>query len=204
MNDHSSNSSTPSGHDPLSPRKPALSADALARRRLMLKGATGSAAALAALKPLGALATSQSTVLVCKNAQNKDALCTISGVQSAAHTFGPNITKVYACGKEKAYWKNNPSAWPQGCATTTQANTVFQYCSNGTKSMMQILTDNSPTIEADFICAYLNAQTLYAATPTTTMCFPYDAAKVVQLWKDGNPNRSRAQVLFQAICTAKA
>ena len=72
MNDQSSTQ-----NDPLSPQKPALSADALTRRRLMLRGATGGAAALAALQPVGALATSQSTVLTCLNGAGKEALCTL-------------------------------------------------------------------------------------------------------------------------------
>lgn len=205
MNDLSSNSSTPSGHDPLSPRKPALSADALARRRLMLKGATGSAAALAALKPMGALATTQSTVLVCKNAQNKDVLCTVSGVQSAAHTFGPNITKVLAYGKCKAYWQTNPSAWPTACRTTCaptlKVGTLFANCANSNKTMMQILTNYAGTIEADYICAYLNGSHLYDPVPTSTKCFPYSSSQVQALWTGGEPNRSKAQTLFKAICT---
>lgn len=211
MNDHSSNSSTPSGHDPLSSRRAPLSSDALARRRLLLKGASGSAAALAALKPIGALATTQSTVLVCPIAPGKDALCTVSGVQSGTHSFGPNITKIYAKGKSKAYFAGSRSRWPAGCAQTCapdlKVGTLLPYCQNSNVKMFDLLATSSTsgTIEADFICAYLNGSLLYsAAGPSTTMAFPYSSLKVKELWDKGGSTRVNAQTLFKGICTVNS
>lgn len=201
MNDQSSTS-----NDPLSPPKPALSADALTRRRLMLRGASGGAAALAALQPVGALATSQSTVLTCLNGAGKEALCTLSGVQSAAHSFGPGITRIPAKGKSKSYWKSNP--WPSGCATVCAPNklvgSLLSNCNSSYRSMtMQWLMANAASsIEADFICAYLNGTACYSATyPTASKAFPYSSGKVKEFWDAGGQTRTNAQTLFKAIQT---
>lgn len=203
MNDQSSTPGASSTNDPLSPQKPSLSADALMRRRLMLRGASGGAAALAALQPIGALATGQSTVLTCLNAQGKESLCSVSGVQSAAHSFGPNITKIQAKGKAKSYWKNNLGAWPASttCTPTTTVSTLFAGANNGSKTMLQVLTDHAGTIEADFIGAYLNGSALYATTPTALKNFPYSKEQVKALWDAGGDTRTKAQQLFSAIST---
>lgn len=201
----------PTPNDPLSPQKPSLSADALLRRRLLLKGATGSAAALAALQPVGALATGTSTVLYCKNADNKDVLCSLSGVTSAAHTFGPNVAKVLAVGKNKNYWYAK-SNWPTGCTPLTYVKDLLPGASSGVANMTlrdllnpaAVNSANFGTAEADFVCAYLNGLYLYGTLgPTDAMTFPYSAAKVKEFWGTApSATRTSARNLFVAIQTA--
>jgi hypothetical protein len=205
MNDQSSNPGASSTNDPLSPQKASLSVDALMRRRLMLRGASGSAAALAALQPIGALATGQSTVLTCLNAESKESLCSVSGVQSAAHSFGPNITKIQAKGKTKAYWLGCHTTWSsltaETCKSDMAVSQLFSGANNGTETMKAILKNRADSIEADFIGAYLNGATMYSASPTSTLCFPYSKAQVKGLWDAGVETRLKAQALFRGIST---
>lgn len=220
MNDHPSNSGAQLSDDPLSPRKSSLSADALARRRLMLRGASSGAAALAALKPMGALATGTggSTVLVCKNASNKDALCTLSGVQSAAHSFGPNITKITAGGKKTTHWSSRTGSgpgtpintWPSSCSSVcapgkTVGSLLAGCNSSYTNTKMLDLLNHSTagnSTEAHFIVAYLNAALLYSSTgPTLSKTFPYSMDQVKSFWTAGGTTRTNARDLFKAIAT---
>ncbi|RZL40629.1 MAG: hypothetical protein EOP35_00350 [Rubrivivax sp.] len=203
MNDHSPI------NDPLSPQKPSLSGDALMRRRLMLRGASTGVAALAALQPVGALATT-STVLTCKNGNDKVSLCTLSGVNSAAHSFGPNVTKITAFGKTKASWYALQT-WPSGCAPGSTVGSLLSGASSTVSSMLlrDILNPVSTngtkftTVEADFVCAYLNGLAYYEVTgPTQAKAFPYSAAKVKEFWGAGNPTRANAWSLFKAIQTS--
>lgn len=189
-------------NDPLAPQKPALSGDALARRRLLLRGASGSAAALAALQPGRALA-GDSVVLTCMGISGKKGLCSVSGVRSAAHSFGPNVTSIDAIGKSKAYWvaNANASAWPVG--TGTKIEDVFGTGTSFTgKTLLYVLTSKSSTIEADFVCAYLNGGMFYAASPSASKAFPYSASDVQKLWAAGGNTRTDAQFLFSKICIA--
>ncbi|WP_310386009.1 hypothetical protein [Roseateles sp.] len=171
-----------------------MSADALVRRRLLLKGAGTGAATLAALTPIGALAQTQSTVFVCKNGTGKDVMCTVSGVQSAAHSFGPNITKVTAGGKGVAYWGAAAPAvtpkpgvvavptplntWPAGVTPTALVKTVFgsgaAYANTGLFAMTNRYASQDM---AHWIAAYLNAKAMPAS-------FPYKPAEVVALYTD--------------------
>lgn len=201
MNDQSSNPGASSTNDPLSPQKPPLSPDALMRRRLMLRGASGGAAALAALQPIGALATGQSTVLTCKNGEGKESLCSISGVQSAAHSFGPNVVPIQAKGKHKSYWKT-ATYWPTGCSKGARLDSVLHTPANPDKTLLQILTSYSGTHEADFVAAYLNAAQSYALTPTALKNFPYSKEQVQALWKAGGDTREKARQLFNGISPA--
>ena len=210
MKNQSSSSDTSFGNDPLSPQRQPLSAEALLRRRLMLKGASSGVAAVAALKPIGVLAT-QATVLTCLNAQSQQTLCSVSGVQSAAHSFGPNVTTILAKGYTMAHWSANDgkgkpnNAWPTSCASTCApgkpVNALLAGCQNGTMSMLDVLATKSTTIEADYLCAYLNATAMWSATPTTAMCFPYSPAEVLAFWNNGGANLTKAQTLFKAIAT---
>ncbi len=201
MNDQSS---TP--NDPLAPPKQALSADALARRRLLLRGASGGAAALAALQPIGALATTQtSTVLTCLNGSGKESLCSLSGVNSGAHSFGPNIQKILAKGKAPTYWPGQ-TTWPAGCSSTcnksTIVSTLFPGCNYGTKTVLYVLQTYPTSIEAYFISAYLNGASYYSATtPTAALNFPYPSSKVVEFWNAQGDTRTNAFNLFKGIST---
>ncbi len=212
MNDQTSNPDVPLSGDPLSPARPVLSAEALARRRLLLKGAVGSAAAVAALQPVGALATGQSTVLTCLGDKGKEGLCSISGVQSAAHSFGPNIVAIQAKGKPMSHWSaatyndstkvwTPVNAWTEISHSKTAGSAFGSTCAStlSSKTLLAVLRDNSTTVEATYICAYLNAAVLYADTPSSTKTFPYSKEKVYEFWSAGGDTRAAAASLFQRI-----
>lgn len=222
MNKPSSTPGVSSANDPLSSHQAAPAADVMMRRRLLLRGATGGAAALAALKPVGALATSgTSTVLVCKNGLNKTSLCTLSGVQSAAHSFGPNIQKIQAAGKRLTYWSARTGATSSSCGTPNNAwpkaaeplvapgNKVSTLLSNSTYAnvkMLDLLNSQPSSDEAQFIVAYLNATSHYNDVgPTSAKSFPYSKSQVQSFWNPtaGLPadSRARARTLFESIAT---
>ena len=206
MNNQSSDSENSQRHDALAPVR-TLSTDALARRRLLLKGATGGTAALAALTPVGALATGTSTVLTCVGNTGAVGLCSHSGVQSAAHSFGSNITQIPAAGKNATYWKDRatwPTTSPTVCAKTTAVSTVLAGCSStfSGKNMLWALQYQPASVEAIWICAYLNGATMYNASgPTATQTFPYSSTQVKAFWDAGSTTRSNAYGLFSRITT---
>jgi hypothetical protein len=185
MNNQSSDSQN-SQHDvdPLAPVQP-LVGDALARRRLLLKGATGGASALAALTPVGAMA--QSTVFVC--GPNAQTVCSLSGTNSAAHSFGPNVSKVVAGGRPVAYWGKPSSTSPMVPANTWPTDgTAFGPAMklsdsflgvNSTTKLCKVLADSPGSPEAHWITAYLNA---LKYQPLGT--FPYTAAQVKGFYAD--------------------
>lgn len=218
MNKQSSGSDNSQRHDPLAPAR-TLSTDALARRRLLLKGATGGATAAAALTPVGALATGSSTVLYCIGTNGKKYLATVSGVASAAHSFGPNVVQIPACGKHVTYWKNNQSSWPSSispkdCRTGSRVDDLLPGCNSKftvkdwsrdqTKTIWALT--NCPTdVESIFIAAYLNGATRHdAAWPTASKAFPYSSAQVKEFWDKGGAPRSNAAALFALIMTESA
>jgi|SRR6218665_3601290 len=196
-------------HDPLAPER-TLSSEAVARRRLLLRGVGSGAAAVAALTPVRALATnSGSTVYVCASkTTGKDLICTLSGVDSAAHSFGPNITKVVAGGKKVSYWgdcKNTGSSktpvyapnnsWPIDYKIV--AKDALPNCSAAmsNKTLLEIMRANQSTEEAHWIGAYLNAAKFPAM-------FPYTPQQVLDLY-NGN-QRSKALTFFVTYLEGQA
>lgn len=207
MSNQSSGSENSQRDDPLAPTR-TLSADALTRRRLLLKGATGGTAALAALTPVGALATGTSTVLTCQGNTGAIGLCSVSGVQSAAHSFGSNISQIAASGKHTNYWSKDgltwPSTSPNACAKSTLVNSLLPGCSSTFSSQKTLWAlKNSPgSAEAIFIAAYLNGAKFYgAAGPSQSLAFPYSSAQVKNFWDAGGTTRANAQALFARIMT---
>ena len=181
----------------------------LNRRRLLLKGAASTGATVAALQPIGALATipSGSTVLTCPSsvAGAKETNCTVSGVQSAAHSFASNITKIPAGGKAISYWSATTNGVPNkrwNCSTLTKVSALFPYCNStySNKTLLDMLKNYSGTTEAGYICAYLNGTNFYSDPPTNIKCFPYSAAQVQTYWND-TKKRASALALFQRIST---
>lgn len=214
MSDKSVKSNISAGEDPLSPRKP-LAAN-LARRRL-LQGASGGAAALAALKPIGAAA--QTYVLTCQGV-SASSRCTLSGVTSAAHSFAVGYSALQAVGKDVSYWKSGlttsggtpTNAWPttglpKACTPTTQVGTLLTGCNStyATWTIRKLLCYNATTsasVEADFICAYLSAGKFWSSLgPSLTKTFPYSPQEVLDHWsKSGDTSkRGAARTLYNAI-----
>lgn len=179
-------------HDERLSGAPRMSSEALARRRLLLRGSTASATALAALTPIGALATSQSTVYTCVGVSGKESVCTLSGVQSAAHSFGPNTVKVPAGGRSPGWWKQSDGSaprrqWP--VPWTDKVSSVLTLAPMNLKSLtlFELMKNSkySNTVERHWLCAYLNAKAseqgllgLYG--------FPYTPSEVIGFYLTNN------------------
>jgi hypothetical protein len=183
----------------------------LNRRRLLLKGAASTGATVAALQPIGALATipSGTTVLTCPSSVGgaKETNCTVSGVQSAAHSFATNVTKIPACGKALSYWSANNAMVPVktwNCGYTTKCGTLLANCNSTytNRSLIWVLVNASGSDEAGYICAYLNGLNFYGA-PLSGKCFPYSHTDVQSFWGDTN-KRASALALFKRISTQTA
>ena len=112
---------------------------------------------MAALQPIGALATfpSGSTVPTCPSsvAGAKETNCTVSGVQSAAHSFASNITKIPAGGKAISYWSattNGVPTNPWNCLDLNQGERTLSvpYSTYSNKTLLDMLKNYSGTTEA--------------------------------------------------------
>lgn len=198
MNNQSSGSENSQRLDPLAPT-PTLSADALARRRLLLKGAGGGATALAALTPVGALATSQSTVYTCIGQAGKEGLCTLSGVQSAAHSFGPNIVKVPAGGLSPGWWGQEKyvsgnivpkRTWPVPYGNLVQTVLTLAPSNLGGLTLFELMRNPSYSnkVERHWLCAYLNAKASEQGLLPAPYQFPYTSTDVVNFYLASDQN----------------
>lgn len=143
--------------------------DPLARRRLLLSGLGKGAAVIGAAVPLQTLASS---VLVCNGSSGKNGLCTVSGFQSAMHSFGGGgtVTQVQARGWSAAKWGegqtfNEGPANPWPIPEDTLFRSVFG--GNSTATLYEVVQTN--TTNAHWVAAYLNGIKYY---PTS---FPYPA-----------------------------
>jgi hypothetical protein len=151
--------------------------DPLARRRLLLSGLGKGAAVVGVAVPLQTLA---STMLVCNGSAGKNGLCTVSGFQSAMHSFGgpSGPTQIAARGRAQFVWAypkppaSYPSppvppqpnvAWPASVPHTTLFKSVFG--GSSTLTLFQVIQNGGT--QASWITAYLNAAQYY---PTS---FPY-------------------------------
>ncbi|MGM9515320.1 hypothetical protein ACS5PK_13770 [Roseateles sp. DB2] len=182
--------------DPLAATR-GLSAEALARRRMLLKSAgTGGVATLAALSPMKAMAGGV-TLAVCSSAKTgKAVICTISGVQSAAHSFHGE-TFPNAWGYSPGWWgqinyvsgKAVPRrTWP--CNYNVTVGSILIRASSTTKNLtLFTLMSNSSyadTPERHWLCAYLNALAYETNTGwdkgRTGWAFPYSSTDVINFY----------------------
>lgn len=188
--------------DPLMATR-ALSADALARRRMLLKGAgAGSVATLAALAPMRAMAGNGVTLAVCSSAKGtgKAVICTISGVQSAAHSFHGE-TLPNAWGYSPGWWgqcttvsgvKVPTRTWP--CAYNVTVGSVLIRAVEPIRSITLLTLMTNPTYasapERHWLCAYLNALAYETNTGwakgTTGFAFPYSSTEVINFYLTSN------------------
>lgn len=149
----------------------ALSSAAAARRRVLLKGARKGATVLAAAVPIQTLA-GQSLLTFDGKHQ-----CSVSGMQSGVHSATPLSTPVCG-GYSISYWgagSGNPTnAWPT--AYQTKCNAVFTKSAlPANLSLFQVLQSYSSSVEAHWICAWLNAQ-------KGSFNFPYTAQQVLDYY----------------------
>lgn len=173
-----------------------MSSEAVARRRLLLRGTTAGATVVAALTPFGALGTSQSTVYTCIGKDGNEGLCTLSGVQSAAHSFGPGTVKVPAVGKSPGWWGQSVTVskktmprreWPVDWQA--KVGNVLTLAPHNLKqlTLFKLMSDSAyaNTAERHWLCAYLNAkageQGMFAPGG-----FPYSATDVITFYLTSN------------------
>jgi hypothetical protein len=175
-----------------------MSSEALARRRLLLRGTTASATALAALTPIGALATSQSTVYTCVGTSGKEAVCTLSGVQSAAHSFGPDTDKVQAGGKSPGWWSQSQTVkgetvprrpWPVPWGDKVESVLTLAPVNLRSLKLFELMSQSAyaNTAERHWLCAYLNAKAGEQGA-LVPYGFPYTASEVLGFYLAGNQN----------------
>ena len=176
----SENSATPS---PKAEGKGAtLSADALARRSLLLKGLGRGSAVLAATVPLQTLAGQS---LLTYDGKHQ---CSVSGMHSGVHSATPTDTPIcggYSPGwwrqsddgiKPRRTWPLLPNSWTYN----TKCSVVFsKRVLSGNPSLFQVMRDYSNTDEFHWICAWLNAL-------SHSFNFPYTGQEVIDFYNSSS------------------
>jgi len=161
----------------------ALSATALARRTMLLKGLGKGSAVLAATVPLQTLA-GQSLLTFDGKHQ-----CSVSGMQSGVHSATPTNTSV--CGGYSPGWWGQTTTTSDGAIVPRRTwpidykikcNTIFTRCTllnaNGTiPSLFQIMSDSrfASSDERHWVSAYLNAL-------QHNFNFPYTGQQVIDFY----------------------
>ncbi len=191
----------PAARDPLVAAR-GLSAEALARRRMLLKSAgTGGAATLAALSPMRAMAGGV-TLAVCNSATTgKKVICTISGVQSAAHSFHGE-TYPNAWGYSPGWWGQSTTGadgkpmprrvWP--CDWRVTVGSILIRASSSTRNLSLFALMSSTTFRSSaewhWLGAYLNALAYETntgwAVGRTGYAFPYSSTDVINFYLNNN------------------
>jgi len=179
--------------------------DPLARRRMLLAGLGKGAAVVAAAVPIQTLAAN---ALVCNGSAGKVGLCTVSGFQSAAHSFGAGSSQVPARGRNLSLWAQVKTVWnppsppppPEPTYTwpvphTTLFKTIFG--GSSTLTLFQVVQSDTPA--AHWVVAYLNAAQYYPAS------FPYPMITTggvtgVKDWYS-HPQSAQALTLFTQLET---
>ena len=178
--------------------------DPLARRRLLLSGLGKGAAVVGVAVPLQTLAAS---ALVCNGSSGKNGLCTVSGFQSAMHSFGAGSSQVQAKGRNRSLWAQGTVPYGAPAGTPPQpANawpvpytTLFKTIFGGTSTLTLFQVVQSDTPAAHWVVAYLNGVKYY---PTT---FPYPGVTAggvtgVKDWYS-HPQSAQALALFTQLET---
>lgn len=168
--------------DPLDPKR-ALSAEALQRRRMLLKGASGGGAALVAITPLNALAGGK--VLVCQHrTSGKNVIATVSGVNSAAASFAAGTTVDQAGGCSPAKWGAKAQGnWP--CSQTKLVSSIMNGSACPSWTFLRLMKDTSSSYSAEkrWVCAYINACAFESKSSATGLpvgySFPYTPSQVL-------------------------
>lgn len=165
----------------------ALSAAALARRRILLKGVGKGTAVLAASVPIQTLA-GQSLLTFDGKHQ-----CSVSGMHSGVHSATPSDTPVCG-GYSPGWWGQStpngvPKHWPAGVNFNALVTSVFQYFTRTNEdgsvpTLFQVMDPKdktgkfSNTDEFHWISAWLNAL-------SHSFNFPYSADEVLIFYNQG-------------------
>lgn len=169
--------------------------DSSARRRLLLGGLLKGSAVIASATPIKSFASTSSIT-----ANGK--ICSISGVQSAAHSQKSNLP---TCGglspgyyKTLSHWPNYNGAASPPVATNTvngitfTQNTPFNaiFGSGPSASLIFILLNNQNSPEFHFIPALLNS-----IKPPFGYVFPYSGTEVINYYS--SPQKTDALNFFK-------
>ncbi len=152
----------------------AHSAVGMARRRLLLKGVGKGAAVLAATVPIKTLAGQS---LLTFDGQHR---CSISGMQSGVHSATP-LDTARCGGYSISYWSagtGNPTrTWPtryqQKCKDVFTGSAL-----DANLSLFQAMKSHPTSVEAHWICAWLNAL-------RGSFNFPYSGPQVLAFYNLG-------------------
>lgn len=157
----------------------ALSPAAIARRHALLKGLSRGSVILAVAAPIQTLASD--TLLT----EDKNHVCSISGMQSMVHSAAPGCQ---VCGGySPGWWKQKNGSqprriWPTlpgGWTYNTPCKNVFSQCGfPATTTLFKALWDYPNSDEYHWICAWLNAL-------SHSFNFPYSGAQVLGFYNAG-------------------
>lgn len=169
-----------------------VGADAV-RRRLLLRGIGKGSAVVAAATPIKSLAFTSSVT-----ANGK--ICSISGVQSAAHSAPTNLP---TCGGKSPGWYKTISHWPgynstTGIATNTVGAITFTqhavfsavFGGGSGSTLWNIMSTQESSDEFHWIPALLNAIQAPAG-----YVFPYSPQEVLDLF--AGPQKAAALAFFK-------
>jgi hypothetical protein len=193
------------GSAPTSPDAAAqapVSGEALARRRLLLKGLGKGASAAAVLVPIQTLATTTPSDGVVR-------LCTVSGIQSNVGSGRTGGTTAQCQGHSPSFYATLAN-WPGYNATTKVASfwlrstkfyntstfkAVFNNTGASSVTLFNIIS-SGPVSEQIWVTALLNAIKRNGGTNIGSPgYFPYSPNEVVALYND-TAKRSNAETLF--------
>jgi len=183
------NNSTPS--DTAKASGPTLSAEALARRQMLLKGLGKGSAVLAATVPLQTLA-GQSLLTFDGKHQ-----CSVSGMHSGVHSATPSNTPICG-GYSPGWWRQSDDGltprrtWPNlpnGWTYNTKCSAVFSKRTlSGNPTLFQVMRNYQNTDEFHWICAWLNAL-------SHSFNFPYTGQEVINFYN--SPSSDDALEFFK-------
>ena len=159
-----------------------LSATALARRHLLLKGVGKGSLLAAAAIPIQTLAGTGMLTGAGKNGEPA-VRCSVSGMQSGIHSAAPSAG---TCGGYSPGWwgqnkdyphKNWPGSVNPNAAITTVCNRSTLKVGGNPATLWQVMSMFQNTDEFHWVCAWLNAT-------VNAFHFPYSPAEVIALYND--------------------
>ncbi|WP_413437563.1 hypothetical protein ACFDAU_14245 [Sulfuriferula sp. GW1] len=131
--------------------------------------------------------------LVSKPVLGAQYYCTVSGMQSGNTSMhGPAVT---CQGCSPGYWKNSPGSWSTYTSYTTSATfaSVFGAPTYGTKTLMQVLTDEEGSLGCHIVGALLNA----SASDNGNMTYGYSAQEIINMYQASymtNPDQLKKDI----------
>ena len=180
----------------------ATKADALARRRLLLRGLGKGAVVAAAAAPLHTLATIQTRGQTDGKNGTQVVWATVSGCQSAVGSRAPTgvpVSEGFCAGHYAS-----KSAWPGYQAPPNKDQSICTVpfssvypganSSNASKSCYTIVTQLPTASECRWVLAYLNAVTCVGTN------YPYTQSELVSYYQNagsnGNPTHAACEAFF--------